>query len=98
MEVESNLAPKLLSLRYFQFELETNSVKSRTGIFIANKIPYRRRSNLEGNDSHIVISDIEGIASIKRIINLSHINDHIPLSWLNMSMDTFKVHYKKLFL
>ena len=29
---------------------------------------------------------------------LTHINDFIPLTWLNMSIDTFKVHCKKLFL
>ena len=29
---------------------------------------------------------------------LAHINDHITLTWLNMSLDTFKVHCKKLFL
>ena len=58
VKVEINLDPKLLSLKNFQFELETNSVKSRTGIFIANEIPYRRMLYLEGNDSHIVIIDI----------------------------------------
>ena len=29
---------------------------------------------------------------------LTHINDMVPLSWLNMSIDTYKVHCKKLFL
>ena len=29
---------------------------------------------------------------------LTHINDIVPLSWLNMSIDTYKVHCKKLFL
>ena len=29
---------------------------------------------------------------------LTHINNVIPLTWLNMSIDTFKVHCKKLFL
>ena len=65
VEVENNLDPKLLSLKNFQFELETNSVKSRTGIFIANEVPYRRRSNLEGKDSHKVIIDIEGKKRMK---------------------------------
>ena len=37
-----------------------------------------------------------GINSLSN--RLSHINNQIPLSWLNMSMDTFKVHCKKLFL
>ena len=32
VEVEKNLDIKLLSLKNFQFKLETNSVKSRTGI------------------------------------------------------------------
>ena len=29
---------------------------------------------------------------------LTHINDTIPLTWLNMSVDTYKVHCKKLLL
>ena len=28
---------------------------------------------------------------------LTHINDFIPFTWLNMSIDTFKVHCQKLF-
>ena len=104
VEVESNLDPKLLSLKNFHFELETNSVKSRTEIFIATEIPYRRMYNLEGNDSHIVVIDIEGIASIKRIINVyrsfnpqNNVNARVKFT-INESLDTFKVHCKKLFL
>ena len=29
---------------------------------------------------------------------LTHINDTIPLTWFNMSVDTYKVHCKKLLL
>ena len=33
-EVVRDLDPKLLSLKNFNFELESNTVKSRTGIYI----------------------------------------------------------------
>ena len=70
VEVENNLDSKLLSLKDYQFELETNSIKSRTGIYIANDISYRRMFTLEGVDSNMVIIDVEGLESVKRIINV----------------------------
>ena len=37
-----------------------------------------------------------GINSLSNRLN--HINDDIPLAWLNMSIETFKVHCKRLYL
>ena len=37
-----------------------------------------------------------GLNAMANIISI--LNDRIPLNWFNMSMDTFKVHCKKLFL
>ena len=70
VEVRINLDPKLLTLKNFQFELEKNSLKARTAIYISNEVRYRRLKNLEGTDSHIVIIDTEGIKIVKRIINV----------------------------
>ena len=50
--------------------METNSLKSRTGIFIKNSISFKRRFDLEGVNSHLVIIDIASNLSIKRIINV----------------------------
>ena len=65
-EIDNKLNHEELRIANYNFELETNSVKSRTGIFIANEVPYRRRSNLEGKDSHKVIIDIEGKKRMKQ--------------------------------
>ena len=70
VEIGNNFDPKLLSLKNFQFELETNSLKARAGIYISNEVKYRRMLNLEGINSHIVIIDTEGIKNVKRIINV----------------------------
>ena len=69
-EVESNFDVHCLDLKNFLFELEINSVKSRSGIYISQLINYKRRSDLEGIDSHITIIDITSPSSIKRIINI----------------------------
>ena len=61
VEIGNNFDPKLLSLKNFQFELETNSLKARTGIYIPNEVKYRSMLNLEGINSHIVIIDTKGI-------------------------------------
>ena len=50
--------------------METNSLKSRTAIYVSNSISYRRMYNLEGTNSHIVIIDLEGPITVKRIINV----------------------------
>ena len=50
VEIESYFNPdllsSLLSISGFQLELETNSVKSRAGIYLSNDITYTRKNNL----------------------------------------------------
>ena len=40
----------------YQFELEVNSLKLRTSIYISDSVSYRRMFQLEGNDSHLVLN------------------------------------------
>ena len=70
VEIEPGLDPESLNLNEYQFELETNSVKARTGIYVNNSIQYRRMKHLEGSESHIIIIDLEGRCPVKRIINV----------------------------
>ena len=41
VEIEWGFDPETLKLKNFQFELETNSLKSRTAIYVSNSISYR---------------------------------------------------------
>ena len=59
VEIRKNVASKDLNIRGFNLELENNSEKSRTCIYVSNKIKYRRRPDLEGINSNIVIIDID---------------------------------------
>ena len=59
--------------------------------------------NLEGVDSHIVLIDIEGLKSVKRIVNVYRIfnpqnNVNARAKFIYKSIDTFKIHCKKLYL
>ena len=70
VEIESNYDPNVLNIKNYNFELEVNSIKSRTGIFISKSILYRRMKNLEGVDSNLIIIDIVSPSTVKRIINV----------------------------
>ena len=58
-----------------------------------NQILTSRQTNFRTLKSNFFKVGINSLTN-----RLAHINDHIPLTWLNMSLDTFKVHCKKLFL
>ena len=60
---------EILNCGGFNIELETNSTKKRTGIYVRRDIKYTRRKDLESPDCHIVIIDV--VANVTfRIISL----------------------------
>ena len=68
VEVDYNLDPSILIIKNYQFELENNSLKARTGVYINNEVSYKRMIHLEGVDSHIIVIDLVKSTEIKRII------------------------------
>ena len=70
VEIESTYDQGLLKIKNYQFELETNSVKSRPGIYLSNSLVYRRMKNLESMNSNLIIVDIVSSSTVKRIINV----------------------------
>ena len=64
VEVESGYDPVSLNLKDYHFELEVNSVKSRTGIYIKKSIAYKRMHQLEGIGSHINVIDLKESGTI----------------------------------
>jgi hypothetical protein len=50
--------PNLLTFPGFNLEVEINNIKSRAGVYIKNDISYRRRTELEGQNSHLVVINI----------------------------------------
>ena len=68
--VLNHLDQSLLKIKNYQFELEKNSQKARTGIYINNEVRYKRMPHLEGVDSHILVIDLVSPGVIKQIINV----------------------------
>ena len=69
-ELENNFNPMLLAINGYKFEYEINKVKSRTGMFIKNNLKYKRRTDLEGVDSKLIIIDILSKKDPLRLINI----------------------------
>ena len=59
-EVTLNFPINLLTFKGFNYESETNFIKSRCGIYVSNNISYLRCNYLEVVTIHLVISDIIG--------------------------------------
>ena len=70
VEIETGFDPDTLRLKNYQFELEKNTLKSRTGIYISNCVQYKRMERLEGINSNMVIIDLKGCRSVNRLINI----------------------------
>ena len=49
-------------------ELEQNSIKSRVGFYVSKTLRYVRRIGLQGQNSNLIIIDLDGVTKI-RIIN-----------------------------
>ena len=67
VEVETGYDSALLEFRGYNFEVEKNTLKSRSAIYIRNGISYNRRIDLEGTNSHIVIIDVLAETKIRII-------------------------------
>ena len=68
-QINYNIDHSLLSFPGYIIETEKNSLTSRSGMYINNRVMYTRRRDLEGQDSHLVIIDLVGIHAC-RVINL----------------------------
>ena len=68
-EIERDYETENLKINDYRLEMENNSLKSRTGVYVRDTIDYERRTDLEGQDKHLVILDLLGEKKM-RIINL----------------------------
>ena len=71
IELEGDFNCGLMSIPGYMFEAEKNNFKKRVGIYIRNSIKYVRNTNLEGENAHLIVLDIEnGKKKKKRVINI----------------------------
>ena len=68
-EINKNLDYNLLSFPGFTIETENNTSVSRVAFYISKVVEYIRRTDLEGDDSNLIIIDIMGSVR-RRIINV----------------------------
>ena len=68
-EIPMNYPENTLNFKNYNLELESNTVKKRVGIYVNRKINYTRRTDLETEDSHIIIIDVH-LEYDLRIINI----------------------------
>ena len=67
IKINSTIDLKELESSGFNLEIENNSEKSRVGFYISKRISYKRKSDLEGIDSNLVIIDIEANRPLRLI-------------------------------
>ena len=71
IELEHDFDCDLLSIPGYKFEAEANSFKKRVGFYIKDNVKYERKIDLEGQDSHLVIIDLENEKKTKkRMVNI----------------------------
>ena len=70
IEINSTIDLKELESSGFNLEIENNSEKSRVGFYISKRISYKRKSDLEGIDSNLVIIDIETNKSCISVVDV----------------------------
>ena len=68
-EIPMSFPEKILNCGGYNIELEMNTVKKRSGIYIQKDIKYVRRLDLEKENHHIVIIDVMSKITL-RIISL----------------------------
>ena len=112
-EIECGYDAENLKINGYSLELEKNSIKSRTGMYIKNCVKYIRRVELEGIDVHMVIIELPDCNSNKLINIYRSFNpvmrsasdsfkeqlDLIKRAWTKGSilLGDFNLDYKKLF-
>ena len=57
-EIPVDYPVELLTFKGYNYENETNDVKSRCGIYVSKTISYVRRNDLESKNLHVIIIDI----------------------------------------
>ena len=94
VDIEPNYPTNLLSFKGYSIEIENNTKKARSGIYINNKIPYTRMSNLEGQDCGLVIIDLH-LSKTFRIINvyrvINPVNNTSQFEFFKNQLKTIKL-------
>ena len=96
-EVMKDINHNELKISEYLLELESNTKKSRVGVYISKTINYVRRTDLEGIDSNLIIIDLEGKCNTRILMYTDHF--HLRVRYLReISSNTNCLLYGKLFV
>lgn len=68
-ELSENLPTDILNSKFFYFEPEKSTIKKRVGVYINEKLSYNRIIDLEENNRHVIIIDLN-LDVVYRVISL----------------------------
>jgi exonuclease III len=71
-ELSPDIDEKTLQIKGYSLEVESNDMKRRVAIYIRNTIIYKRRCDLERNNMHLIILDVQTSLSYRIIAISSH--------------------------
>ena len=89
-EICADFDEDLVQLLGFVLELETNVTKKRVGMYIKSDLSYRRRFELEGKDSNVIIIDLVDERKT-RIINLYRTFNPVGMTARNKFIQQLKI-------
>ena len=89
-EIPADFSEELIQIPGFDLELEVNATKRRVGMYINSKLSFRRRFELEGNDSSVVIIDLFDERKT-RIINIYRNFNPVGMSARNKFIQQLKI-------
>ena len=69
VDIAKDYPSDILSIKDFSLDVDNNDIKARVAIYTRMTIPKKRRSDLEGNNSNIIVIDLD-LKLKYRIINL----------------------------
>lgn len=68
-DIDKEYPNEILSIKDYSLDVDKNDVKARVAIYTKNTIPKKRRTDLEGSNSNIIVIDLD-LKFKYRIINL----------------------------
>ena len=89
-EVPISFDEELIQIPGYELELEVNATKQRVGMYINSKLSFRRRLELEGNDSGVVIIDLFDERKT-RIINIYRTFNPVGMTARNKFIRQLKI-------
>ena len=89
-EIPADFDEELIQIPGFVLELEVNAVKKRVGMYINSELSFRRRYELEGKDSNVVIIDLLDERRTK-VINIYRSFNPVGMTARNKFLQQLKI-------